>query len=396
MATQLNSAVPVSIQYHHEGEMHELIITTRFDGSMQTSTHYDDNGKLVVSEPIEGENAIVACDELTRATVRAWCQAWSAIKHHIYDIDYPSPCHELGIALSDSEPYCTVWNKNYKGLTITVQSSKPPLYAVIAAIGQAMAINAIHDSVKSAGVKDKPDTTAGDRSKQMARNKNYGSVFSEFPDEQADDTPWRDVPDNRMPNLHGDDAHSEISEQVAGGFEDAESYRDHDKDGYHESLANHDDFSGWKYANFQTDGSVFLPMKKANEVRMAIRANANIPYDKDIQYEHEQIVVYPFGRIERRTVGNNNIPVIDINTGGFGTHRIWCYKAGSDDEEKTYDYQEIIKYFKRVGIDATTDDFAVEYNAQVAMKINHYENKEGVQVEAKNVYGFWNNPLEGK
>lgn len=331
MTAKLSSAGN-KINYHHEGEMHTLIITTRYTQGM--------------TEPL----AIDTLSELTKMTVRTWCEAWSAIKHNKDISRLHSAQERFEIADSLSEPYCTVWNMNNNGLTITVNSAEKPDYAVIAASAQKQAIAAIHESVKNAA-KEKPPIT-GDKDAILNRlTEGLEDKHDLAPHEWIDDT-----------NLDVDQSQTYLA-----------------------------DFSNWKHAVFMPDGSALLPMKKDNEVRMAIRADKQIDYDKTCQYEDEQIVIYPFGTIKRATVGKNNLPVISIITGNFGILNIFCYKTGSED--KTYDYETIITYFKRVGIDAIAPNFAVEYNAQVAIKIAHGENKKGEPIEYKNVYGFWNNPV---
>lgn len=312
MVTQLCSASN-KINYHHEGEMHTLIITTRYSGD--------------VVNPVD----INILADLTKTTVRVWCEAWSAIKHDKGIEVLHSAQDRLEIADGLLEPYCTVWNLNNNGLTITVNSNEKPDDAVLAAQAQARAIQAIHDSVKGAA-KDKPLAIA---------------------DDNENPTPWRgqevSVDEAAFPN-------------------------------------NANDFSGWEVVSNLPDGAVVLPLKKGGE--FGIQGTIPLKYDA-VQFEAGKIVTYPFGTIQRSTVGENNLPVISIVTGGYGTLNIFCYKADGD-EEKSYDYQKIIDYFARVGIDATAPDFRVEYSATVALKIKH--SKDGTK-EYKNIYGFWNNPV---
>lgn len=325
MVTKLCSSNQ-SINYHHEGQLHTLNITTRYTEGM--SAHLD----------------IDVLADLTKMTIRTWCEAWSAFKHGVDISDNLSAQERLEIEDNLVEPYCTVWNKHdwkaAQGITLTVNSAEKPDYAVIAAHAQQIAIEAIDKSIK-----------------QASENK-----------EQAD---YED-------RLTGDPKL----------YHDENDTTDNEVQAPQESSDNSNaDFSNWKHAVFMPDGGVFLPMKKDNEVRMAKRGKTELKYD-EVQYSNDEIIAFPFGTIKRDTVGSNELPVISIITGGFGTLNIFCYKR--DSEDKTYDYQTIIEYFSRVGIDATADNFMVEHSATIALKMKH--SKDGTK-EFKNVFGFWNNPI---
>lgn len=88
----------------HEGKRHELIIRTRKAGDVAPDT----------------------LRELTKKTVGIWLRVWSAMVHNkeLDAMQAPEQAPEQALNVpSSNEPYVTVFNKDYQGVSITVVSS---------------------------------------------------------------------------------------------------------------------------------------------------------------------------------------------------------------------------------------------------------------------------------
>lgn len=72
--------------------------------------------------------------DLTVATVGNWIRAWKAIKSDTWKVDSKSAEEQYGVTRSEhAEPYVTVFNKDWNGLSITVHSHENGQGAVTAA-----------------------------------------------------------------------------------------------------------------------------------------------------------------------------------------------------------------------------------------------------------------------
>lgn len=325
------------LQVTHEDNKHVLIITTRYTEGMEQS--------LSTSE----------LADLTQATVRAWYQAWSAYVHNKDISDKAAPCDVEKIARSMSDPYVTVWNKNPGGVTLTVNSSEKPHYAALAGAAQALAIKHIREALAGSpdkGTEDKPPVVDKPDFKPM--------------------TPMNDTVSNPFRGMTKGEIENLTAKQLAmlTGQPDTD---------------NLPRMQNWKHAVVLPNGSVLLPMKKDDDVRMAIMADKPIKYD-ELQYEPKKKVAYPIKSIRASVVGESNIPVIAITTRQYGALNIFKFKPDSD-EEKNIDYSKLCDFFSRVNIDAEKPDFEMAIDALMVVEINHDEKKNKTY---HNFYGFWN------
>ena len=100
MATESPSAGD-TFRVFHEKEWHELIVRSRF------------NVKLSAE--------ILA--QLTLKTIGVWLRTWQAYKTEKWAMEGDSPEKMLQVDSTGLEPFVTVFNKNFTGMSITVHSS---------------------------------------------------------------------------------------------------------------------------------------------------------------------------------------------------------------------------------------------------------------------------------
>lgn len=125
MVTQLPSAgEPQRIQYLNK--WHELIITVR------------DNGDI----------ASDVLGELVTKTVGTWLRAYAAVKLDKWSVgDAESAEQALGVTIETPEPFVTIWNKDFNGLTLTVHSNENGQGAVDAYAAFQAGIDAVRDAM---------------------------------------------------------------------------------------------------------------------------------------------------------------------------------------------------------------------------------------------------------
>lgn len=125
MATELNS-VGQSIRIQYEGKSHELVIRTRSDGL-----------------------APELLAKITGRTITTWLKVYSAIINDDWTaLDGETPSDVIMTPEGSErhtapEPHCTVFNKDYNGVSITVHSNDNGTKALGAYAGQTRAIDTL-------------------------------------------------------------------------------------------------------------------------------------------------------------------------------------------------------------------------------------------------------------
>lgn len=156
MATETTSIGDKPLKIFYEGQEHELIIRVR-------------EGSPALNE--------VVMNNLIRETLKAWMYAWKGATTLAAVDGYLSADDNCDIAPSTNEPYVTVFNKTYDGLSITVHDSTRPWHAVrlVKAYRDAIAIvqeksPALFEAPKTEPSKLDPDSYFGGKPETPATN----------------------------------------------------------------------------------------------------------------------------------------------------------------------------------------------------------------------------------
>lgn len=317
-----HSIVPVLFTLN--GQIHELLIYTRYP--LATGQKLE----LFESDP-------ELLGKIVQSTIGCWARAWASIMQDEWVVSGQSASDQHDIVDKPDNPFCTVQNKDYNGMTLTVHSYDNGQKAVDTVAASLYAIDAI-DALKSGMIEIK---NAPPKKKQQSTNTT-----------QVDDNESFVPPENQLPQ---EDHNSSLLKRI----------------------------------QISNDGSVFLPMAKENDMRKARFADKNIDYNgKPRQYNNGELIVYRIFLIEPATVGQSNLHTIKI-TSTYGFLNIFVNKP--DGKEETFDFKTIRDSIAKVGIDAN-GVFKINRPLAYVVKIAHSTDKNDNEIEYKNAYGLWRLP----
>ena len=303
VTTNVSNTIPLFF----EGEQHNLVICLR------------DGYPILPSETRQ---------ELFRETLKTWMYAWQAHLHKNDVSKYKSADDNLGISFSQSDPYVTIYNKDY-GFSITVQDSSTPQEALNLATDFMSAIETIKAKVPAL-----------------------------FEMQQA---PVKTTPKEPIQFPSGDNAPRE-NENSADVLDSGEtvSFR----------------------ASKTVGNDYMIESGKRDSVAWKEVTKATKPYDRSkVEHSDGELVAY-FVNAPLTVKAPNGKVCMEVGTSG-GKFTFWQSKR--DSEEQTFDWQSIETQMYGVNVlaEQLTDGFKLNMPCLLIVKFTHSGGKEYA-----NFYGF--------
>lgn len=308
-----------------DGKAIELVITTRGNGL--------DTGYRTLS----GEKPPQA-DELAKlipATIRTWLNVWRAIQDDSWKLtdDKKSACETIGILESSFDPYVTVWNKDWNGLSVTVHSWDN---------GQAALDNA-------------------------ARHKTGLEMFSKYAQALGVQIFGQPMPPPQAPTIPEAPAIPVTDEPAPANVT---------------PFPQAGESKQFKPSRKISDTLIQIETGKKDSPAWKDVQLASKHYDwKTVQYEDGMLVAYPIDNaIEVRDTMNNVQAVISTSMGRFQ-----FYRNKKDSTEQTFDWQTFESQLFSVGYETglLVPGFKAWLHGYVIIKFAHSNGKEYA-----NLYGF--------
>jgi len=325
MATESTSIGDKPLKIFYENSWHEFIIRVP-EGSPSLS--------------------IPVMNNLVRETLKTWMYAWRGVKGEMDTQDLKSADENLDITPSGNEPYVTIFNKDWDGLSITVHDNSKPQTAVNLVTAYREAIAIVQGKLPSLFNPSEFD--------QMG---DFGMPKKPKQADKLDpDTYFGGKPENKAPIPFPTDnaARGDSSETV--------SFR----------------------ASREADGNYMIESGKPESSAWKDVTRAQRPYDASkINYGLDELVAFMVNAPMVVKSPKDNL-CMEVPTSG-GKFTFWRNKRNS--QEQTFDWQSIEKQLYGVNIlsDSLVDGFQLDMPCLLIVKFTR--SQDGLR-EFANFYGF--------